>query len=32
MGLLLGRWQDMGGGGGSTCPTVTVDHAMILTR
>ncbi|CAN0179143.1 unnamed protein product [Pylaiella littoralis] len=39
MGLLLGRWKDGGGGGGggsgsggSTSSTVTVDHAMILTR
>lgn len=38
MGLLLGRWHDgtaaggHGGGGAGSCPTVIVDHAMILTR
>ncbi|CAM9891727.1 unnamed protein product, partial [Scytosiphon promiscuus] len=35
MGLLLGRWHEGGSGrdgGAGSCPTVTVDHAMILTR
>ncbi|CAN0157798.1 unnamed protein product, partial [Ectocarpus sp. 12 AP-2014] len=32
MGLLLGRWHDGTGRDGTSCPAVTVDHAMILTR
>eukprot|EP00752_Nemacystus_decipiens_P010540 g9386.t1 len=37
MGLLLGRWHDgsvagRDGESAGSCPTVTVDHAMILTR
>eukprot|EP00903_Cladosiphon_okamuranus_P020033 g18401.t1 len=37
MGLLLGRWHDAtvpgrDGGSAGSCPTVTVDHAMILSR
>eukprot|EP00904_Undaria_pinnatifida_P001718 jgi/Undpi1/11547/HiC_scaffold_30.g13844.m1 len=31
MGLLLGRWN-VSTDPGNSCPTVTVDHAMILTR